>query len=763
MTYEPNPIDTASVEPSVHLDELTERLAQNVHDNWARERLAEGWTWGASRDDRARTHPDLVPYEQLEEAEKELDRRTARETIKALVALGYRIEPPSTDSSRLAVPLPGTTNRGGGGESTTRPAEPPATGLEAQDLAGLLAVWRGRELSTGSAPLAGYRLLAERLRAVGEPLLSYDVIAEGLERWPDDLRLRQLLGLVLADSGAPERANDVLAQLVSEGHEDEETVGMLARTHKDLWARACEPEEQVRHLRRARQWYDIAYRRTGGYWTGINAATLAALQGDESARPIAMEVYDQCLTDLQRTERAGSDRYWPLATLGEACLVLSRWSEAEDWYRQAIEVGRGRGRELSSTLRNARLLLALPGVAEGIKQRIEACFRLPPVMMFAGHMVDRPDRRQPRFPPELEPVVAPAIHSRLESMEPPIAFASAACGADLLFLEAVLDLGGEAHVVLPYDVDQFEVDSVNILPSSDWQRRFRRVLDQATRVVVGSDRCGTASPSIYEYGNLLLRGLATMRASQLEAELRGMVVWDGQSGDGPGGTAALVREWQACGVPTDIIDLGRLAADSGFGPPLPPPRARGTMDGNAVSSDLAIKAMLFADAVGFSRLSEEQVPVFVHRFLGTVGALCAGAREGPVVRNTWGDGLFFVFDTPAAAGRFALDLSDAVAASDWGALGLPPDLGLRIGLHAGPAYPHVDPVTGLANYSGAHVSRAARIEPIAPPGQVYGSEAFAALSAAHGGGELICDYVGQTPLAKGYGTFRMYHVRRRPC
>ena len=59
------------------------------------------------------------------------------------------------------------------------------------------------------------------------------------------------------------------------------------------------------------------------------------------------------------------------------------------------------------------------------------------------------------------------------------------------------------------------------------------------------------------------------------------------------------------------------------------------------------------------------------------------------------------------------------------------------------------------------MNRAARLEPITPPGQVYASQVFAALASAEGVRDFTCDYVGQTPLAKGYGTFPTYHVRRR--
>lgn len=92
MTYQPKPIDTSHVALSADLAALTERLAQNTHDIWARQRMAEGWTWGPRRDDAARTHPGLVPYAELSEAEKDYDRNTAVETLKLIVVLGYRIE-----------------------------------------------------------------------------------------------------------------------------------------------------------------------------------------------------------------------------------------------------------------------------------------------------------------------------------------------------------------------------------------------------------------------------------------------------------------------------------------------------------------------------------------------------------------------------------------------------------------------------------------------------------------------------------------------
>lgn len=92
--YKPKPIDTSGVVLPDALLALTEQIARNVHDVWAKGRLAEGYTYGAVRDDVKKTNPCLVPYDQLPEQEKEYDRRTAMQTIALIVSLGYTISCP---------------------------------------------------------------------------------------------------------------------------------------------------------------------------------------------------------------------------------------------------------------------------------------------------------------------------------------------------------------------------------------------------------------------------------------------------------------------------------------------------------------------------------------------------------------------------------------------------------------------------------------------------------------------------------------------
>jgi ryanodine receptor 2 len=82
------------VELGRDLMDLAEGLARHNHDVWARQRLAQGWRYGPRRDDERREHPCLVPYEQLPESEKDVDRSTALQLLKAIVAMGFRISRP---------------------------------------------------------------------------------------------------------------------------------------------------------------------------------------------------------------------------------------------------------------------------------------------------------------------------------------------------------------------------------------------------------------------------------------------------------------------------------------------------------------------------------------------------------------------------------------------------------------------------------------------------------------------------------------------
>jgi class 3 adenylate cyclase len=630
-----------------------------------------------------------------------------------------------------------------------------------RDLAALLILWhQRRDAAVGwtSTPRV-YVQLARAFIEVGAPLLGLEVAAEGLEEFPEHVGLRQVLGLAQARSGSTEEANRTLEALRREGALEDETLGVLARTHKDL-ALALGAAAGRSHLDAALRRYDEAYRRSGSYWTGINVATLAALQGDgDRSVAVARRVSADCRAALALPP-AQVDRYWVLATLGEAALATGDWVQAEDWYLQAGELGRQRFGDLNSTRRHARLLLEHFGRDAAV---VDRWLPLPRVVLFSGHMIDRPDRLQPRFPPELEPAVRKSIRAWLRAHNGLIGFASAACGGDLLFLEAIHELGGETHVVLPYHADEFVAESVELPGAGNWRARFETQL-QSSRVVVASSSRPLDGGLAYDYANHLVHGLGLVRARELETELLGLAVWDGRAGDGRGGTSSAVAHWQQRGVPVHRVQLETAFSRNGASIDTLPTTVVESLPAATQAQEPpgdAVMSLLFADAVGFSQLSDAEVPLFVESCLGLVARLIAREAASIPVRETWGDGLFLAFTSLRAAGVFALDLLEAIADTDWQAKGFARPLAMRFALHAGPVHLTRDPITGLAKCCGTHVSRAARLEPKTPPGQVYASEAFAALAALECVTEFRCDYVKQLDWAKRYGSFPAYVVRRQ--
>ena len=94
-------------------------------------------------------------------------------------------------------------------------------------------------------------------------------------------------------------------------------------------------------------------------------------------------------------------------------------------------------------------------------------------------------------------------------------------------------------------------------------------------------------------------------------------------------------------------------------------------------------------------------------------------------------------------------------------MGLPSHLALRLGAHTGPVYEAFDPILGKPAYTGAHISKTARIEPVTPAGQVYVTGPFAAQIALEGGDRFSCEYVENIPAAKDFGLLRMYALKKK--
>lgn len=390
---------------------------------------------------------------------------------------------------------------------------------------------------------------------------------------------------------------------------------------------------------------------------------------------------------------------------------------------------------------------------------------MPTVVVFTGHMMDKPGRPVARFPREAESQVARRIAEELEELQGVCGYASAACGGDLLFHEAMLRRGGEVHVVLPCPREEFQEACVDIAPDSRWSERFEEIMARAASVEVLSDQCASDNAMASECCNRVVLGLGTMKAKAANIPISILALWDGRPGDAIGGTHSMMEFCRAQNRSVRVIDmlaLGGSRQAREVQQISPEHSSAVRLPGASTDPDQKICAMVFADAANFSKLTERQLPAFAKHYLGGVKRLLDRTENPPLVRNTWGDGLYVVFSTIREAGLFALELREfaSPAATNWDSYGLPRDFNARIALHAGPVYQIYDPIIGQWSYIGSHVTRAARIEPKTPTGTVYASQAFAALAAAENVPEFTCEYVGVIELAKGYGQLPAYRVER---
>jgi class 3 adenylate cyclase len=623
--------------------------------------------------------------------------------------------------------------------------------------ASLRQPWDERLAAKAISPEQYYTGLAREAISHGELLFGVETAREGLDKLGPLPALRQQLALALVQMGAIAPALTELKAM--ESGQDEETLCLLGRVYKELWRRKTDPDAAAEALRQCLHYYRAAFVRYHTYYPGINLAHALTLAGHRAeAESCAREVQDLLRPQLATQGEGGQG--WLLATAAESALYLNQLPAAREAYRQAARLLAGRWRDLSSMRRQAREVLRQQG---GDANALDDCFELPSVVIFTGHMLDRPGRKTPRFPAGNEPEIRRQIVQQLELHSAGLGYSSGACGADILFCEAMLARGGKIHLVLPCPAEAFKRLSVNFA-GADWARRFDEVLERASSCCIANPGEAAASetkpisPVSFLYANRIITGLALLQARALDLELRTLAVWDGRPGDGLGGTSSTVAEWTARQLPPVIINPS--APKPSPVPPTPAalkPPAWGLNIG-AMQQD--IKAVLFADVAGYSRMGEDQMFPFMKEFMGRASRLIADSPQPPIIVQTWGDAIYCAFDEMRAAAAFALDLRDLVAQTPWQQHGLPGDLGIRIALHAGPVFVCLNPVTRQFSITGSHVTRAARIEPVTAKGQVFTSQEFAALCEVQNVPGLVFEYLGQVPTAKKYGTAPLYRLDR---
>ncbi len=580
--------------------------------------------------------------------------------------------------------------------------------------------------------------LVERTRAAvaqGDLLRAYDHARTGIDAGMESQELRYLLVLALSRMGDSERALRLYREYGLDRSDAIDHRAIAARLLKDRALARNTGNFRLQGLTEAHEAYLEVYRTSGDAFPAINAATLAFLAGrHDTARKMADEVLR-----MPHIKEAAS--YYDTATQAEALLLCGELDQARQALIKAKAYVADDFGAASSTLRQLRLLARAMHLPQDETATLLAPIAPPGVIHFCGHIFAAGSTG--------EAALANKISTMLTERCIGIGYGSIAAGADIVIAETIQSRGGEVHLILPFRMDDFLDQSV--LPAGpSWQGRFEKCVENAASVTLASKLAYVGDPRQFAFASKIAMGMARLRAQFLQVEAHQIAVWDGKNGDSAAGTGADVRQWRAHDGQTSVISASGLNRDY----PRPAP-----LDIEQYPRKLV--AIMFADFSGFSRLEEAVLPTFWQEVMGRIAHVLDESDAGILARNSWGDALHAIISDVADAAKLGIDLAENLQGIDHEQLGLDQSDGMRIGLHFGPVFEMHDRIAGRTNFYGSEISKAARLEPVTPPGAVFVTEPFAAILALEAGNAFHCQYVGQVEFAKGYGKFPIYRLRRQ--
>jgi class 3 adenylate cyclase len=600
-------------------------------------------------------------------------------------------------------------------------------------------------------PIEYWSQLSDQSEKFGDYLGACDTALIGLEQHPEARELQYRAILNLSRTGANKRAKQLwlryrlrpdLDQAGHGGNLEENIAALGARLDREE-AYAAEPAQRQARLQKAADHYESVYRRTASPFLGINAAVLNELSGASvRAKEIAAQIVIACAKAKPQSQ---ADAYQLAADRAAANLLLDDVDDAQKAIEEAAALSSN-----AASIASTRKQLILICDHKQIDRGIMAPLRNRTVVHYTGHMIAAAGKPG-RFPAQAEAHVAARIQNVLSDHNVGYGYGSLACGADTLFVEALLARNAEVDVVLPFAKDSFLTESVAD-GGANWLARFAQCFEHV-RVMHATEGEFLGDAGVFAYTSQLAMGLAMLRAQQFASDPIQLAVWDGRETGEKAGTFSDIAAWQSHGLQT--IKIG---SESNL-PAATPKSAPGRQPQSPRAHQ--VRAIMFGDFHGFSQLSDRQMLTFYDRVLPAVAKVLDQYGGAIAARNTWGDGLFVVFGALDAAARCALGIQSALAQLDLPAIGLPATLALRLGLDAGAVFEVQDPILKSVSFTGRHVSRTARLEPSTPPGEVYVTEPFAALFTLLQDKELICEYVGFMQAAKNYGRLRTYLLRPR--
>ncbi len=576
----------------------------------------------------------------------------------------------------------------------------------------------------------------------GDFLVAYDIATQGLAEHPDSVDLRYLATRVLARSGATDQAAALYKRFELERERKLDFAMLGARIAKD--GALAAPADRRTALRAAAAAYGRIYARTPDHYPAVNAATLYLLAGDpQRARLYAR----RALRASDRgSDRTSIERYYRLASRAEAALICGDAERARQALLQAARYLSGNFDAAASTRKQLRLVCRATRTSLDILDLL----RPPAVQHYygpalAGHASRHlPDRTRERD-------IVKKIVDHFTQHGIGYAYGSLSAGSEILCTEACLRAGAELHVVLPFNKDEFVATMVRVAGSS-WVRRFKACLDRAKSVTFATGDAYQGDNSLFTYACRLAMGMAILRAQHLDTEVSHLRLQIGGWDPDPAGYASDLRMWHAQDLASRVLVLTESSVATPHVQKRPTPANR--------MPPRFSRALLFGDVKGFSKTPDHLIPVFQKRMMGTIAGVLRRYGRHVLYRNSWGDAIYVVIDDPIVAAECCLAIQEAITRAKTAGYGLSPELALRLSAHFGPVYDGHDPIRDEPTFFGAHTTLAARIEPVTPPGNVYVTEAMAAAIAMANAPRLRAEYVGNVPMAKGFGSTRMYSLNR---
>ena len=627
------------------------------------------------------------------------------------------------------------------------------------------------------------------LIATGHMFKAHMIAKKAFQKHPENVNIAQAYSLVLLKTGALEESRKLLYPILDVSPVLEEATGEEMITVESLLAspflRTGRPDvianvghifkeswkysHHCRDLELAKELYLSSFKRDQKTSTGMNAAWLAWLTGDdEQAKQLAAAV-------LKLLPPYGLEANFPeLIDLAEAQLLLGREEEACKLYEEAmkskdkinyIRIVAARQqlyflREAGFKVPNAALDILVP----------------PTIVVFTGHSIDHPSFQVSLFPPDIEEDVKRIIKEKLESINAKIGYSSASCGADILFIEALQELGGEVNIVLPFAIQDFIENNVRHA-GPRWEKRFEKALANAHSVSFSCEDRYLGHDMLYRFSNHVMHGSAVMRGKFLTTDPHLMAVWHSRTDSLPGGPADFIDRWSNIST-LHLIDLDELYNENGTTDQIDtnlikPQKTSLSFDPFVSKSpERVIKSMMLSDLHGYSKLQDEHVPSFLD-FLEKLNEAMEKINTELDSLNTWGDAIFAVADTATKIADFGLRYCDIIESLGKKYPEFPFPIRARISLHSGPVFVAQDPFIKKVNFYGGHINRAARLEPVTAVGQVYATQQFVSLLHGETSDErneyvqkglkyyerYSTEYVGVIALAKSFGQQEVYHLR----